>query len=112
MRSGGHLVPGESNALDGRQEEYRQLLPAMIRDWRTQWGQGDFPFLIVQLANYKEEAMQPGPSTWAELREAQMKALEEPNTTIATAIDIGDANDIHPKNKWDVGYRLSLVPGR
>ena len=100
---------GESNALDNRSEEYRQLLPAMIRDWRAQWGQGDFPFLIVQLANYKEEAMQPGPSTWAELREAQMKALEEPNTAIATAIDIGDANDIHPKNKWDVGYRLSLA---
>ena len=100
---------GESNALDGRSEEYQELLPAMIRDWRAQWGQGDFPFLVVQLANYLEEALKPGPSTWAELREAQMKALEEPNTAIATAIDIGDAYDIHPKNKWDLGYRLSLA---
>lgn len=100
---------GESNALDGRSEEYRELLPAMISDWRAHWGQGDFPFLVVQLANYTKEAMEPGPSTWAELREAQMKALDEPNTAIATAIDIGDADDIHPKNKWDLGYRLSLA---
>ena len=100
---------GESNALDGRSEEYEALLPAMIRDWRARWGQGDFPFLIVQLANYMEEAKEPGPSTWAELRNAQMLALEEPNTAIATAIDIGDADDIHPKNKWDLGYRLSLA---
>ncbi len=100
---------GESNALDGRSEEYGELLPAMIRDWRAGWGQGDFPFLVVQLANYTQEATEPGPSSWAELREAQVKALGEPNTAIATAIDIGDANDIHPKNKGDLGYRLSLA---
>ncbi len=103
---------GESNALPGRSEEYGELLPAMIRDWRNNWGQGDFPFLIVQLANYLPEAEQPGESSWAELREAQMKALSEPHTAIATAIDIGDANDIHPKNKWDLGERLGLAARR
>ncbi|MCB9276152.1 MAG: sialate O-acetylesterase [Lewinellaceae bacterium] len=100
---------GESNALPGRSEEYAGLLPAMIRDWRAHWGLGAFPFLIVQLANYLPEAQQPGESSWAELREAQMKALSEPHTAIATAIDIGDANDIHPKNKRDLGQRLGLA---
>ncbi|HQU59260.1 MAG TPA: sialate O-acetylesterase, partial [Saprospiraceae bacterium] len=103
---------GESNALDKRSEEYADLLPAMIRDWRKNWGQGDFPFLIVQLANYLPEAQQPGESTWAELREAQMKALALPKTAIATAIDIGDADDIHPKNKKDLGDRLGLAARR
>jgi sialate O-acetylesterase len=95
---------GESNA--DRAVEYSELLPAMIKDWRQHWRQGDFPFLIVQLANHHPEPEQPGESNWAELREAQMKALALPNTAIATAIDIGDANDIHPRNKLDVGIRL------
>ncbi len=98
---------GESNVA--RSAEYAELLPAMIKDWRQHWGAGDFPFLIVQLANYYPEAVQPGESEWAELRAAQMAALALPKTAIATAIDIGEANNIHPKNKLDVGIRLGLA---
>ncbi len=98
---------GESNVE--RAEEYGALLPAMIQDWWRQWGQGDFPFLVVQLANHHPEPEQPGESNWAELRASQMKALDLPNTAIATAIDIGEANDIHPHNKLDLGIRLGLA---
>ena len=102
---------GESNAP--RAEQYRKLFPAMIRDWRNQWKQGDFPFLFVQLANYgnrKERPKGPADSDWAELREAQAMALAAvPNTAMAVIIDIGEANDIHPKNKQDVGKRLALA---
>lgn len=100
---------GESNA--GRAEQYRKLFPAMIRDWRAKWGQGDFPFLFVQLANFanrKPRAEEPAESEWAELREAQTMALAEPNTAMAVIIDIGESKDIHPKNKQDVGKRLAL----
>ena len=97
---------GESNA--SRAYQYRKLFPAMIRDWRRAWRQGDFPFLFVQLANFMQRAKEPGaPSDWAELREAQMMALSVPNTAMATAVDIGDASDIHPKNKQEVGWRLA-----
>lgn len=98
---------GESNA--SRAYEYRELFRAMIQDWRRHWGQGDFPFLFVQLANYMKEPTHPKESEWAELREAQGMALALPNTGMATAIDIGEANDIHPKNKADVGKRLALA---
>jgi sialate O-acetylesterase len=98
---------GESNPE--RAVEYHDLLPAMIKDWRRHWGQGDFPFLIVQLANYYPEAETPGESTWAEIRDAQMGALALPQTAVATAIDLGDASDIHPKNKTEVGVRLGLA---
>jgi sialate O-acetylesterase len=98
---------GESNA--SRAEEYAQLFPAMIKDWRTHFGQGNIPFLFVQLANYMEEAKAPQESDWAELREAQKAALKLPNTGMAVAIDIGEANDIHPKNKMEVGKRLGLA---
>ncbi len=98
---------GESNA--SRAAEYTDLLPAMIRDWRQHWGQGDFPFLIVQLANYYPEQPKPGESEWAELRAAQMSALSLPQTAIATAIDIGEADNIHPKNKKDLALRLGLA---
>ncbi|MBK9018187.1 MAG: hypothetical protein IPM82_31355 [Saprospiraceae bacterium] len=98
---------GESNVE--RAEEYGALLPAMIQDWRRHWGQGDFPFLVVQLANHHPEPEQPGDSDWAELRASQMKALDLPNTAIVTAIDIGEANDIHPHNKLDLGIRLGLA---
>ncbi len=101
---------GESNVE--RAEEYAGLLPAMIQDWRQHWGKGDFPFLIVQLANYYPESAQPGNSNWAELREAQMAALRLPNTAIACTIDIGEADDIHPKNKQDPGIRLGLAARR
>ncbi|MGC8784903.1 MAG: sialate O-acetylesterase [Armatimonadota bacterium] len=97
---------GESNA--GRAYEYRTLFPAMIQDWREAWAQGDFPFLFVQLANFMAVKPEPGESAWAELREAQTMALALPKTGMAVAIDIGDANDIHPRNKQDVGKRLAL----
>jgi sialate O-acetylesterase len=96
---------GESNAR--RAYQYRNLFPAMITDWRKNWGQGDFPFLFVQLANFKNASAYPGDSDWAELREAQTMALKLPNTGMAVIIDIGEADNIHPKNKQDVGYRLA-----
>jgi sialate O-acetylesterase len=98
---------GESNAE--RPVEYGQLFPALIKDWRSAWGQGDFPFLFVQLPNYMETRKQPSASNWAILRESQAKALSLPNTGIAVTIDIGEWNDIHPLNKRDVGLRLSLA---
>jgi sialate O-acetylesterase len=98
---------GEANV--GRAEEYTHLFPDMIRDWRARWGEGLFPFYFVQLANYLPRMDQPGDSAWAELREAQASALSLPHTGEAVIIDIGDANDIHPKNKKEVGRRLSLL---
>ncbi len=102
---------GESNA--GRAEQYRKLFPAMIEDWRKHWGQGDFPFLFVQLANFggwKPRPEQPTESGWAELREAQTLTLAKSrNTGMAVTIDIGESADIHPRNKQDVGKRLALA---
>ncbi|MCD6361542.1 MAG: hypothetical protein J7M38_11860 [Armatimonadetes bacterium] len=98
---------GESNA--GRAWEYRTLLPTMIEDWRERWGQGDFPFGIVQLANF--QAVQTGPedSAWAELREAQaLTAFNDPHNGLACIIDAGLADNIHPTNKQAVGDRLAL----
>ncbi len=97
---------GESNA--GRAKQYRRIFPALITDWRNHSKQGDFPFLFVQLANYMKPDSIPSESGWAELREAQTMTLSLPNTGMAVAIDIGEANDIHPRNKQDVGKRLSL----
>ena len=98
---------GESNA--GRAYQYRTLLPTMIADWRASWGQGSFPFYVVQLANFMAAPTKPGDSAWAELREAQsMTARDVPNSGLAVAIDVGDAGDIHPKDKQDVGHRLAL----
>jgi sialate O-acetylesterase len=96
---------GESNADAAWQ--YRTLFPAMIRDWRRAWGRGDFPFLFVQLANYMARQPQPTESAWAELREAQLRTLDLPNTGMAVIIDIGEADSIHPRNKTDVGRRLA-----
>jgi sialate O-acetylesterase len=98
---------GESNTENA--DEYRELFPAMIKDWRKKWGQGDFPFLFVQLANYGKRQVEPVDDGWAELRDAQLKTLFLPNTGMAVAIDIGEAADIHPKNKQDVGKRLALA---
>ncbi len=99
---------GESNA--GRALQYRTLLPVLIKDWRSRFGVGDFPFLIVELANFMETKPEPGESQWAELREAQLlTARAVPAAAVAVAIDIGDARDIHPKNKQEVGRRLALA---
>jgi sialate O-acetylesterase len=97
---------GESNA--GRAYQYRTLFPTMISNWRSAWGQADFPFYFVQLANFQLVKDQPGESEWAELREAQAMTLSEPQTGMAVIIDIGEAKDIHPRNKLDVGHRLAL----
>ncbi|XHR28036.1 MAG: sialate O-acetylesterase [Chthoniobacteraceae bacterium] len=98
---------GESNASQA--VVYRTLFPAMIADWRGHWAQGDFPFLFVQLANYMARKPEPGDSSWALLREAQLKTLSVPNTGMAVIIDLGEGSDIHPKDKWDVGARLALA---
>ena len=78
----------------------------MIQDWREHWGQGDFPFLFVQLANFIAGDQE---EPWAELREAQTMTLSLPNTGMAVTTDIGHPTDIHPRNKQDVGYRLALA---
>lgn len=98
---------GESNV--SRAVEYRALFPALIKNWRDQWQQGDFPFLFVQLPNYNERKDEPSESNWALLREAQLKTLLLPKTGMAVAIDVGEWNDIHPLNKRDIGLRLSRV---
>ncbi len=99
---------GESNA--GRAYQYRKIFPAMIKNWREDWGQGDFSFLFVQLANFMDTKAEPVESAWAELREAQLMTLDFPNTGMAVIIDIGEAKNIHPRNKQDVGKRLALWP--
>lgn len=98
---------GESNAGRGRQ--YRTLLATMIRDWRARFSGGDFPFFIVQLAGFTPVKAEPGESGWAEIREAQQLAAQKVGrSATASAVDIGDAKDIHPKNKQEVGRRLAL----
>jgi sialate O-acetylesterase len=98
---------GESNA--GNAPLYRTQFPAMIKGWRRLWGQGDFPFFWVQLANFMQVKPEPSESGWAELREAQTMTLALPRTGMATIIDLGEAGNIHPTNKQDVGLRLALA---
>lgn len=99
---------GETNA--GRAYEYRKSFPLLITDWRKRWGLGDFPFYFVELSSFgsSNEDGQHG-SDWAELREAQSMTLSLPNTGMAVTTDIGNAKDIHPKNKQDVGARLAAI---
>ena len=97
---------GESNA--GNAREYLELQCAMVDDWRRAWGQGDFPYICVQLANFLQPMPYDPRATWPYVREAQLQTTQTcPNTGMASAIDIGDAIDIHPKNKRDVGFRLA-----
>jgi sialate O-acetylesterase len=97
---------GESNA--GRAYQYRDLFPLMIQSWRDEWQIGDFPFYFVQLADFKDEKPDPADSDWAELREAQTMTMSRlPNTGQAVIIDLGEAKDIHPRNKQDVAKRLA-----
>jgi sialate O-acetylesterase len=95
---------GEANA--GRAYQYRKSFPLMITDWRGKWKK-DFPFLFVQLASYGNMDNSNIGSDWAELREAQTMALKLPNTGMAVTTDVGDAFNIHPRDKADVGYRLA-----
>jgi sialate O-acetylesterase len=99
---------GESNV--GRAAQYQILFPALIKDWRDTWGEGDFPFLFVQLAQFRKIVKEPQESAWAELCEAQLlTSLRVPNTAMAVITDVGDENDIHPKKKEPVGARLALA---
>lgn len=98
---------GEAN--ENRAYQYRELLPAMINDWRERWGY-NFPFYIMQLANFRDRNNEPVESLWAELREAQSLTAEHTaNTAMAVNIDLGDAHNIHPTTKSEVGKRLSLL---
>lgn len=96
---------GESNTAAERAPLYARLFQTMIRDWRRAWGQGDFPFLFVQLANFETSPQ----SMWPEVRDAQRQTLELANTGMAVTIDIGMPKNIHPTNKQDVGLRLALA---
>ena len=97
---------GESNASQAH--EYGYLFPLMITHWRSEWKQGDFPFYWVQLADFKPEMSEPGDSDWAELRESQTKTMSKiANGGQCVITDLGEANDIHPKNKRDVAERLA-----
>jgi sialate O-acetylesterase len=96
---------GEANSGPERAPLYARLFQTMIRDWRNAWGEGDFPFLFVQIANWITEP----DGMWPEVRDAQRQALALRNTGMAVTIDIGDPIDIHPKNKQDVGLRLGLA---
>ncbi|MFV5697230.1 sialate O-acetylesterase [Flavobacterium sp. ZT3R17] len=99
---------GEANVW--RAKQYKKAFPLMITDWRTKWKQGDFPFYFVQLSTFNEfNGNSKKGSRWAELREAQTQTLQLPNTGMAVTTDIGNAKDIHPTNKQDVGKRLAAI---
>jgi sialate O-acetylesterase len=96
---------GESNSLLARANLYEREFPALIQDWRTKWHEGNFPFLYVQIANYKSSPAE----SYNTIREAQRRSLRVANTAMAVTIDIGDPNNVHPANKQDVGLRLALA---
>ena len=99
---------GEANVT--RAQQYKKAFPLMITDWRTKWNQGDFPFYFVQLSTFDEfKGNSKVGSRWAELREAQTETLKLKNTGMAVTTDIGNAKDIHPTNKQDVGLRLAAI---
>ena len=101
---------GESNA--NTPHDYAKLFPCLINDWRTQWAEGDFPFLFVQLASYEPPKSSPQAGNWPAIREAQDKTLLLPRTGMAVAIDLGAGTGIHPPDKADVGHRLALAARR
>jgi len=96
---------GESNSALARAPYYERVFSTMIEDWRHEWGVGDFPFLFVQISNFKSN----GSEDWAELREQQLKTLKLRNTAMAVTIDIGNPDNVHPTDKVDVGLRLALA---
>ena len=98
---------GESNT--DKPNDYKKLLPALITDWRKKWDEGDIPFIYVQLPNFMEVQYSPSESRWAELRQAQLRALSIPNTAMTVNIGLGEWNDIHPLDKKNVGDRLALA---
>jgi len=100
---------GEGNV--GSAALYQTLFPVLIQDWRARWGEGDFPFIWVQLANRLPREPEPTQTVdgWHALREAQLKTLKLPNTAQVVTVDIGEADTSHPLDKLDVGLRLSLA---
>lgn len=99
---------GEANGGAGL--EYRTLLPLLIGDWRSRWGQGNFPFLVVQLPGWDHSKDPPERHTWPWLREAQLlTARSVPKAGLAVAIDVGDPRDVHPASKTAIGLRLALA---
>jgi sialate O-acetylesterase len=103
---GAFWYQGESN--EARAEQYNILLPTMIRAWRERWGQGDFPFGIIQLPNFRDPKPEPVDEAWSHIREAQRRtARSTKEAGLIVTIDVGEARDIHPKNKLDVGRRMA-----
>ncbi|HEX8145503.1 MAG TPA: sialate O-acetylesterase, partial [Pyrinomonadaceae bacterium] len=101
---------GEANTSNVRDAGlYAKLLRALIADWRAQWGEGDFPFIFVQLPGSEPRYPEPTDSAWARLRESQQKALVLKNTAMAVTIDIGEGANVHAHNKRDVGLRLAAL---
>jgi sialate O-acetylesterase len=94
---------GESNSALERAPLYNRIFRTLIEDWRRAWGVGDFPFLYVQISNFKSTPAED----WAVLRDQQLKTLEVRNTAMAVTIDIGNPDDVHPTDKLDVGLRLA-----
>jgi len=105
--SGAIWYQGESNAE--RAEQYKTLFPRMIENWRKTFANPELPFFFVLLANYQPAQTKPVEPGWGEIREAQLEALKLPLTGVASAIDVGDDADIHPKDKQTVGRRLALA---
>lgn len=102
---GAFWYQGESN--EARAQQYGILLPVMIKAWRERWGEGNFPFGIIQLPNYRDPKPDPADEAWSHVREAQRRtAISTPDTGLIVTIDIGEAHDIHPKDKLDVGKRM------
>lgn len=97
---------GEANT--NKPGEYTSLMQTLIENWRSEWKQGNIPFVYAQLPNFMETAEQPTEGNWAALRQAQLRLLSVPNTAMAVTIDLGEWNDIHPLNKKEVAYRLAL----
>jgi len=87
--------------------EYKDLFPLLITDWREKWGEGNFPFLFVQLANFRPAPKTASEGNWPWVREAQLKTLALPNTGMASAVDVGNPDNIHPESKYPVGHRLA-----
>jgi sialate O-acetylesterase len=96
---------GESNSALARVHSYDRVMRTLIEDWRHQWKIGDFPFLYVQISNFKSTPLED----WAELRRQQVRTLGLRNTAMAVTIDIGNPDDVHPTDKLDVGLRLALA---
>jgi sialate O-acetylesterase len=96
---------GESNSALERFPLYNRIMRTLIEDWRRQWGVGDFPFLYVQISNFKSTSLED----WANLRQQQVQTLGLRNTAMAVTIDIGNPDDVHPTDKLDVGHRLALA---